>query len=189
MAKIVTVHGAFSKDGTKKEWRELISPLKREYDWLDFKYGWVGPITTRRRSRAAGEDLAKEVEKDDSIIAFSNGGLVVWEALEAGMECNKVILIQPALSKDISFNGNAERIYITYNRKDHIVHLSRLWSMPFRYVLNHKWGALGKYGYQGDDRRVKNIDQEVECGSLGHFQWRSKHMDCWSNIVYDLVNS
>lgn len=188
MGRIITVHGAFDKTGSSDVWKQLLKPLKSEgWEWLDFKYGLVGFWNAVRRSRAAGEDLAKEANQDDVIIGFSNGGLVIWEALEAGAEFHKAILIQPALTKDTEFAKGADKIFITHNDKDNIVQLSRVWSIPISYILDHNWGAMGRYGYQGpDDQRIFQIDQTKECGSKGHFGWR-KDMECWKEKIYQIV--
>jgi len=191
MSRIITVHGAFTKDGTSELWQRLLKPLlKEKYDWTDFKYGLVGFWNSVSRSRSAGEDLAREANQDDTIIAFSNGGLVVWEALEAGANFNKAILIQPALTKNAEFGPGVDKIFITYNSSDYIVYLSRLWSMPLNYLLDRKnsWGAMGHYGYEGPgDQRIFQIDQQQECGSIGHFGWRKNDLDCWKEKIYQLT--
>jgi len=182
------VHGAFNRNASG--WDDLEAAAQgRGDDTVVHDYGWVGPLTTRRRSRRAGEELATEVESVDAVIAFSNGGLVCWEALRAGMQCRDLVLIQPALDKHAEFDEGAENIVVLWNRKDLAVQLARIYRIvnPASWAWRHGWGAMGRYGPKTDDPRVTSIDTEREADTTGHTQWRGEHAGYWTERILDLI--
>jgi len=189
--RLCFIHGAFNSDGSG--WEHLRPRLEGGYDRVfKHEYGWVGPITTRRRSRRAGEALTEKLEPGDDVVAFSNGALVTHEALAAGAECRRVVLIQPALSKDASFaDFDVERVCVLHNRRDYIVQSSRLvgFLSPVSIVAGHGWGAMGYYGPTADDpgpvKALDTLSEGLAEPYGGHFGWR--HKQFWADVIRDLL--
>ncbi|MCG5533116.1 hypothetical protein LRF89_06630 [Halorhodospira sp. 9621] len=182
------VHGAFNKNASG--WDALTAELiAAGCEAVIHDYGWVGPLTTRRRSRRAGHDLATEIGPEDHVVAFSNGALVCWEALEAGMKCDRMLLIQPALTKYAEFGPGARSITVLYNRRDFAVQMARLWAWvnPVSWAWRHHWGAMGRYGPQIADFRVVSIDTERENDTTGHTAWREEHASYWLPRIVGLI--
>lgn len=144
----VFVHGIFSPNGGKWGDIKTFFPSPKVYD-----YGWVGPLT-RRRSEAAGATLAPLLQGED-VIAFSNGALVTWWALQYGARPRNIAFIQPALRKDTEIPPHT---VVLYNRKDWVVMFSR---------LLHPWGTMG---WAGSDHGI-NVDTG-EYKIYGHTAWR-----------------
>ena len=187
MSKVHLVHGAFNKNASG--WEDLSSEIVAAgLEPAVYDYGWVGPVTTRRRSREAGADLAAKVGADEHVVTFSNGGLVAWEALDAGMECDRMVLVMPALAKDVSFPAGVNKVYVLYNRFDWAVELSRFWSWlnPFGWTEGG-WGAMGRQGPTTGDGRVEAIDTEQENGSRGHLGWRRTDAEYWMPRIVELL--
>ena len=186
MSRVHLIHGAFNKNASG--WDQLFDELAlAEYRPLTRHYGWVGPITTEARSREAGERLAEDVRPGDHVIAFSNGGLVCWHALEVGMECDRVVLIMPALQRDATFGAGANKIIVLHNSGDWAVEASRIWSWlnPFGWASG--WGAMGRKGPATGDVRVEAIDTEAEHGTRGHLAWRDDDADYWMPRIAQLL--
>ena len=186
-SRVHLVHGAFNRDASG--WDGLLGELRSAgLPPVVRHYGWVGPLTTRRRSRAAGERLAEDVSPQDHIVAFSNGGLVVHEALEAGMECDRTVLIMPALRRDVTFGDGAKKVYVLHNSGDWAVELSRVWARlnPFGWAEGG-WGAMGRHGPDTSDGRVEAIDTEAEHGTRGHLAWRDDDADHWMPRIVELL--
>lgn len=185
--RVHLIHGALNKDASG--WDGLIGELRGAgLRPVVRHYGWAGPLTTRRRSRAAGERFAEDVAEGDHVVAFSNGGLVAWEALEVGMKCDRLVLIQPALARDAEFGPGARRITVLYNGGDWIVELSRAWSAlnPFGWSEGG-WGAMGRRGPDTDDDRVQAIDTAEEADTSGHFAWRGDYARHWYPRIVELL--
>lgn len=164
----IFVHGIFSLNGGK--WGDM----KKEFPNIKvFDYGWVGPLTTIRRSKVAGENLSVFIDGGEDVIAFSNGALVVEWAIKMGALPGKVAYIQPALSKSTPINPN---ITVLHNHSDWIVQLSRLWGWLSGWD-GHPWGSMGFYGA---DNAI-NVDTG-EYGIAGHRGWK-KYPKTTSNLI------
>ena len=189
MSKYVhLVHGAFNRNASG--WEGLAAELTAAgFEPIIHDYGWVGPLTTRRRSRRAGHDLAMRVRPEDHVVAFSNGALVSWEALENKLRCDRMVLIQPALARNVEFASGVRSIAILSNGKDFAVQLARFWRWinPVSWAWRHRWGALGRYGPGMEDPRVVGIDTQAENDTTGHTQWRNGHAGYWLPRIVELL--
>lgn len=122
-------------------------------------YGWVGPLRLRRRNDKAIARSEAAILPGDTLIAHSNGCLIAWRLVQAGVPVSAVICIQPALRRDTLWREDVS-VLCLYNPDDWIVSLGRMWGRfasvanPFR--NRHGWGAAGRYGFTAGQPNVEN---------------------------------
>ena len=176
MSKVWLVHGAFNRGEGKAAW-DTLRPALREWglEPVNFSYGWVGPLTTRRRSRKAAAKLAEKVKPDDAVVGFSNGGLVLAHLLEEGVKPRRTVLIQPALEASYEFPYK-KGVLVLYNSRDWAVSVSIL-------AFWHGWGRMGRVGPQ-DNVMSWDTRQDGQVKASGHFGWRKcKAGEYWSHKI------
>ena len=172
--KVWMVHGAFNLDDGKKAW-DSVRPYLKEGGATpaNFSYGWVGPLTTRRKSREAAKKLVNRVQPEDGLLAFSNGGLVIAYAMEEGLQARNISLIQPALEPGFEF-PQKKGVKVYYNPRDFVVSLSvgAFW---------HEWGRMGRVGPEDPGVRGVDTSRDGAIPATGHFGWRQgKPGQYWS---------
>lgn len=116
-------------------------------------------IQQRRRTRQEAAALAPLLKDGDDVITYSNGAAVVRRALlQTDAVIDTWVIIGGALPRDFEVPPNVRRVIVLYSDDDIAVLLGLLWTWinPVSWFLGHDWGALGRYGYTGDDPRVEN---------------------------------
>ena len=167
-----TVHmipGLSTVDKGSLEWLE--KEFKEEgYKVMWHSRGWVGPIRARLSTRRVVQSLLNKFKKGDVLVGFSNGCLAAYESVMEGLKPSAVILVQPALRRDTQWPEGDYRILCTFNKKDYVVGMSRvwgrsadfLWRIKFRLpIKRHGWGAAGRHGFdvsQSEDLRITQYD-------------------------------
>ena len=199
--RVLLVHGIRAKDkGTKS-----IGKLKKillNFSPTLFKsiklasYGYVLiPITNKKAVTSIIDILKKYTSKSDYIIivAYSNGCWASVQAAEMGYKIDHLILISPALHRQHEFPSHIKKIHVYYSSGDDIVEFGR----AYRFFVNilpwnwkvfggkpHEWGAMGKYGYKGTDKRVINYNMGNE---VGHFWYRDNLLI--KSIALNIISS
>lgn len=173
--KVWLVHGAFNWGEGKKAW-DTLRPTLRQYDMkpVNFSYGWVGPLTTVWRSKEAAKKLRDRMDPGDSVVCFSNGGLVVAKAIEKGLRPKRAVFIQPALARGFDF-PRKKNILVLYNPDDWVVSASWL-------AFWNDWGRMGRYGPEASVESWNTREGKVP--ATGHFGWRKgKAAEYWAHKI------
>lgn len=155
---------------------------------LHHDYGWVGLLRLRWRNEQATRRIRPFVRDGDVLIGHSNGCLVAWELIEAGVRPGAVICIQPALRRDTPWPPGLP-VLCLYNDRDWAVILGRAWGRfisvanPFR--ERHGWGAAGRYGF--DQAGITNRDtRRGPCPAEGHSGiFEPPPLQCWGLALHD----
>lgn len=156
--RIVLVHGFNVRDAGERSIDQLAWPLRHlghEADTDSADYGYFGLLGVRffrgKRRREALGRLEQAFDTADIIVTHSNGANFATEAMKrfsAGRQFN-VVHVSPALNMDTPPPASVGRQLVYHTMNDGWVRLARI--LPW-----HPWGAMGAYGYQGDDRRVES---------------------------------
>lgn len=191
---ILLVHGIRTKDLNKSMGKIKSALAKEGVDSIAVNYGWVLlPITNKRAATATAKALEPyaHVDKEVTVVGYSNGAWAAVQAAEMGSHIDNLILISPALHVQHEFPRQIKKVVVYHSETDFAVVLGkyrRLISniLPWRWKIfggsSHGWGAMGKYGYTGNDPRVTNIDMGPEAS---HFF--NKHPHIISNIVEEIL--
>lgn len=142
---------------------ELLQAGYKKEDIIIHNYGYALAITSRWKNKARAELIAQFIEPGDAIIAHSNGCLITLIMLKMGICPSIVTLLQPALDTDTVFPLGNYKINVFYNEEDKATLLAR-WLLWF----HHPMGAMGRYGYEGNDYRITNYDTLELLGVGGH---------------------
>lgn len=113
--------------------------------------------------------LDQFVREGDSIIAHSFGCLLVYDLLRHYKKCHKdrqlknIYFINPAIDVNIKIpTSNITQLFLFHDKEDRLLRMSRF--LPF-----NRMGALGKYGYQHEDSKIKNIEIDpIEADAWKH---------------------
>ncbi len=135
-------------------------------------YGWVDPINVREANQQIAEQIARVCQPGDVLMGFSNSGLIVHDAIEAGAQPCAAVVLQPALRRDTQWPDGEYRVLCTFNRGDWVVQLSRSWGRLVQRtgVEWHGWGAAGRHGFTHPDPRITNWDTHPITGHRGPTQ-------------------
>jgi pimeloyl-ACP methyl ester carboxylesterase len=149
-------------------------------------YGYVSLLGLRRRNEKAVEKINRRVDEGDVLVGHSNGCLIAWELVKAGVKPAAVICVQPALRRDTIWPEDLP-VLCVYNEDDRIVTLGRWWSR-FVSVANpwqdrHGWGAAGRHGF--DQASVTNISTLVgPTPAEGHSEiFKQPALQYWGGVI------
>lgn len=174
---VILVHGFNVSDGGKKTVGKLKYYFERHSGVtvrvLD--YGYFGLLSTRLFNEEVSENLSKMIMEHfimyDRIIVVghSNGCAIAHmasEKLPESVYVDRYVYINPALKAELAPAGSVLAWDVWFNRKDHVVKLSKL---LFWRASERPWGKMGAIGYQGSDPRVRQFDTgEGRVLALGH---------------------
>ncbi len=149
---VYLVHGFNVRDGGRAS-VDVFAPLLEHAGMTVHSpdYGWIGLLGVRLFNDNLASILAGCLEPASGIIAHSNGADLVRRISFMDVPKFKAVLINPALDVDTKFGDALESALVLYNRKD--------WPVWFaQWLLFSPWGAMGRYGYLGNDRRITNLD-------------------------------
>ncbi|WP_163557570.1 hypothetical protein [Halomonas sp. NO4] len=159
-------HGINVSDGGKGSVGSLTPYFEESgHDAILHSYGWVGFLRVRWRNETATQAIRPHVHDGDVLVGHSNGCLIAWELIEAGVKPSAVICIQPALRRDTLWPDDIP-VLCLYNQADWAVSLGRMWGRfasvanPFRDI--HGWGAAGRHGFTRGQANVTNWDTDIE---------------------------
>ena len=165
--RIALVHGFNVKDGGKRTVDMLAPTLEdrgHDVDKDTMDYGYHNLIKVRFNNRDAIARIAGALEQADAVVTHSNGGNYVMQAVRRTSSPIIIIHVSPALNRKIDVPPMVTHMRVMYSRHDMAVRCSRrfLW-------FGHPWGAMGAYGYKGQDSRVINEDHTAKIN--GHSDW------------------
>jgi hypothetical protein len=97
-------------------------------------------------------------------VAHSNGCDITRIMLDQeGIAPAGIIFLQPALDADTVFADGNYWMNVFFNQDDRAVFMAK-WFLWF----HHPYGAMGRFGYLGNDRRILNFDTLHYCPRGGH---------------------
>lgn len=139
-------------------------------------YRWTWLFTLRARNQRVAKALAEVVEPGDVLVGHSNGCAIIDQCLSRYAWRRGhgfgIIYINPALPREQPMPSGSDWLHVYSAKSDEpVVWGSRLrrWTswLPWS---SHPWGAMGAYGYVGDDPRVTQtyMDDRVEGRGIGH---------------------
>lgn len=158
------VHGFNVSDNGEGTVKKLIPYVNKHSRALNWSYGKFGLLDVLFKNRKVAKSLANHTKWPDLhkkyAIGHSNGCAIIVESARQGAEYECVLLINPALNIDTYFPESIKKIVVVYTRNDKVTLLARFVdSLPFfGWFIKDTWGAMGTYGYTGNDPRVKNLD-------------------------------
>lgn len=182
---IYLVHGiAENGDLSVGRFARRLNAYCHMYRYPTPSIAWINALLVRipwwRRRLAS--DLAKRVKRldhDPCAIAYSNGALVLWEAMRMGAQFEVVVLFGAAFDADRQWPQRFKLLYNVYNKRDRAVRLAaKLWA--------HLWGDLGARGYSGPpDERIRNISANLK---RGHRYFEEPEFTSWVRSVAQWFN-
>ena len=153
-ARCFILHGMNDWSSGRDNVDKLAPYLARAgYRCINFDYGWRGLIGVRFGNGKLAQRLANLVQQGDSVVAYSNGADVAFRAADLGAPLKHITLIAPALDCDAAVANHVRTVNVWHSPSELPTRLGAL--LPF-----HRFGAMGAYGYRGDDPRFKNYNKE-----------------------------
>lgn len=154
------------------------------YNLKVHEYGAAYAVTSRFLNPGRAEYISQSVDPGDVIIAHSNG-CSITNLIGKYRTPGQVYLINPALDDDTEFSAGLGEIYVLYNSGDKAVPWAKI-------LFHHPWGDMGRDGYKGNDKRVRNID----CGNSIGLPRLSGHsalfapgnIGPWAAYIRDQIN-
>lgn len=154
----VKVHGIKARDDYDN--LDSLDPWL-EGQIIDADYGYL-PATFARIINPFLARMLRNMTPAGAIgVGHSNGCALLIKAAELGAPFKRLILINPALDSDAELPPQIEKCLVLANRHDHIVRAASV--LPW-----HSWGAMGKTGYTGKDKRYTNIFTDETLSVKGH---------------------
>jgi len=154
--KYVSFHGFNVSDGGAS----TVGKLDEFLDTIPVKYGWMWRVRVRLCNKSIAETVASLVSGKCIAVAHSNGALIAVQAVEAGAKFDKLVLINPALDVNYKF-PEGQRVDVYHTPEDRATLLAR-------FIPLSDWGAMGRYGYKGNNPLVHNYNSEKLFGSKKH---------------------
>ncbi len=121
------------------------------------EYGKIMAIQTRWKNPGIAERLLPSIEPGDVLVGHSNGATVWMRCLQMGAPAAGFIALNAALKDDVEVPPQLKWMHVYYNEHDKAVPLT---NFPFlrQLAFDPLWGDMGRDGYCGADRRVKQWD-------------------------------
>lgn len=176
----IFVHGFNVSDGGEKSVDRLIPTFKSAgYDIYNIDYRFVNLVKGLLKARFFNDEIARGLEsrvKDlkeagyEEVVAIghSNGCTIIHLAKNAPID--KIIYINPALTKYVKPNKNIKKAMVYYSPKDWTVWIGKWWSkiIPGR-EENRPWGEMGRTGWLVRDKRIINYNlSRILRKKIGH---------------------
>lgn len=179
--KVFLLHGFNIKDGGKATVLKLVPYFEeRGAEVVDFAYGYFNIFMPRWRNPEVAQKLAAETLKAKLagyrvvLVGHSNGCTIIHMAGEKfGAKADKVVYINPALNRAVSFPDGFTSFDVWHSPGDRITRLAR-W-MPL-----NLWGDMGAVGFTKHDPRGTNLNAQT------NFEQASKrHSTVFSDSLID----
>lgn len=161
MSSFVLLHGWNNGDGGE----HALGPLRdallvRGHKVLMPSYGRVvTPWGTKIKSRETAQILSTCVRSGDTLIGHSNGGRIALEITHHTHKVRRVMLLNPALDRNMVPGSDVERCIVVHAPRDRAVWLAK-------FVPGSVWGDMGRVGYKpskgwpyGADTRMENVSR------------------------------
>lgn len=183
--KICLIHGFNVKDGGAHTVDMLAPYLEargHEIDKDEADYGYHNLIKVRFYSKAAVKRIAGAMEKADVALTHSNGANYAMQAAYLISSPIIIVHVSAALNRKVNIPAVVSHMRVMYSNNDKAVKFSRILR------FGHPWGAMGAYGYEGEDTRAVNEDHTAEIN--GHSDWFTKEKaPRTANQVADILES
>lgn len=168
--KVYLIHGFNVKDDGASTVGSIRGLLEADgFDVTEITYGWFHRMRVRLCNKGIASVIADLVEPDSTCIAHSNGGALAYLACEMGAPFKNVVLVNPALNRHLKMAEHVEKVQVWYAPHDK-------WTGLARWIPNSIWGAMGRLGFQGEDPRVTQFDEEKEFG-----RFEDEHSGMWKS--------
>ena len=160
------------------------------HDVMTHDYGHWDLVATRNNKNIA-RCIKVHVKPGDTLVGFSNGAAIIAHLQQMKVNCPRITLIQPALSKKWIPNLYCDNINVYWNHGDKATQLGKWWRrvtnvMPWRWQEHHKWGEMGHKGYTGHDTRFIQFDTENTPNMpvcSGHGTWQKAQHYKWQDFI------
>ena len=162
------------------------APIEALKDWLPKgsvkypDYGFVLGVETRLINPVVVGSLLPYVDKQDVVIAHSNGCAIAYDMVQRGLEVRGLVFINAALGAYIVRPPGVGWIDVYFNHGDE-------WTVAAQLaadlgLADTVWGEMGHSGYQGNDPKIQNID----CAETNSMPRVSGHHDFFtpSKVLY-----
>jgi hypothetical protein len=162
------LHGIFCLDngsGTVCQVAPSIAPYTSIFNHT---YGYLGPLGAVWKNKGIAKKL-KNIVNIEAIrgcetfenfaIGHSNGCAIIVNALRQGAKFTRIILVNPALKVDTVFPPGDYEVLVISTENDRATKAARFFDgMPvLGWFVPDAWGAMGTYGYKGNDPRIRNL--------------------------------
>ena len=185
MNTVVLLHGFadFSGRWTTDKFRPSLIKAGFEVIEQDYHFTLFPNLLHNERE---SDKLAQS--NPEFVVAHSNGCRITQMASWKGLKSKMIILINPALDAKSEFGSGVETILVLHTPSDWILLLASL--IPF-----HPWGKMGRVGYKGDDKRVRNWNMRYDHGLwrkgvrvTGHLDiFREEKRRFWENAFIGMM--
>jgi pimeloyl-ACP methyl ester carboxylesterase len=138
------------------------------------EYGYELAIETRIFNPAIVGILLPFIEPGSILIGHSNGCAISQALIMAGAPVKGAVFINGALETNFPIPASLEFVDCFFNSGDDITEIAKLGEELNIYPGD--WGALGHFGYQGNDPRVTNFD----CGNTPNMPVIHGHSDIFT---------
>ena len=188
------IHGFNEHHGPGKPKIRILESFlsRRQHRVLTHDYGDWDLVATRNNKNLA-RLILPHIEKGDSVIAFSNGAAITAHLCMLGAELDRIVLIQPALSKKWIAPLGVKEITVFWNEGDNATVGGKWYRrvtglLPWRWQERHKWGEMGHTGFTGNDERYLQFDTEhshrLDLPVVsGHSAWAKPEYHEWHEFI------
>ena len=178
--KVYLIHGFNLTDWGAETTDKLRTYFEASgYDVCELDYGFLFLLGVRFRNKKIAAKFADQAEPGSVLVGHSNGCALISLMAEKGLPISRAVMIQPALNKNWKPPNNVKGMAVYYNRRDRATWLAK-------FLVLHRWGAMGTYGPDYDDPRLSCID----VGRLGYFghSVEFEHIEFWGPRIVADVN-
>ena len=155
------IHGIKTEDA-KHSTISFLAYILPKYKTILLYYGYVPAIAAPVISlinKYVVWKCCKAIVKGNILIGHSNGCAVAY-GVSKKLKTKGLVLINPALNRDVLFPPDLEFIHVYWSKKDRITWLSKF--VPFSI-----WGSMGSEGYSGSDPRVRQWEMGIGHTGIG----------------------
>lgn len=192
----ILVHGYNVSDGGEKTVQKLqkyFYELSRQttFNWNYGHFNLMNVIFKNKKVAKRIKDYVSNVKKGKSCYAVghSNGCAILVNSARQGARFDKLLLINPALKVDTVFPENIGEIIVVHTKHDVPTNVAKILDkIPFLCLaIPNAWGAMGKNGYKGKDKRVTNLNMsKVLKGHSDVFESKNNHLK--NLLVHAVLN-
>lgn len=180
----IGINGIYNWSAKNDSTDKMLGLLKEDgHEVYDYYYPPSTVISNFfKRGKYDAKKLVEICGKDDTVFAFSRGGLVVREAIKLGLKCKNIVLFGVAAPNDKDFSKGLNNVYNIYHPHDFWVRLGSF--IPF-----HPFGTLGIE--PAKDKNIKNIDASQinkQVSSTVHSDyWEDENIQQWKKFLEDIA--
>ncbi len=190
-ANTTVVHG-FNVDDTGDNTVDKIIPFIRANvmgsNVTDFDYGEFGLLDVIRHNGKAANAIVELLDKHPSYrqqfaVGHSNGCAILVEAVKQGADFDGVLLINPALPRDLIFPMGMKNVVVVHTEHDVPTAIARYcnWIPLLGLIVPNAWGDMGKVGATYCAHAVDTYVPAVWNVNMSH--WVDGHSHFFRDLV------